>query len=162
MNTETVIIPDLQGIIEAESANFLATTSVLGKTLELVHDFGELYQSLTSFVRLSGDGMTVEKAKVAACTIHLLMKCRNNFMIGVLNLLRGYRGTSLLFLRSPQSKGMCVAAAESGSTPAPAVDVWLNAVDGDAEYKKFIKEKFIQKLFPEDDGLRLQKTLRAL
>jgi hypothetical protein len=145
---EPVVIPDLKAIIEAEGANFAATTSALGKTLELVQDFGDLYQSLAGFIGLAGDGITVEKAKVAACALHLLMKCRNNLVIGVLNLLRGYRGTSLLFLRGATEA--CAFAARIGKHPHMA-DVWLNAVDGDAEYKKF-REKFTN-LFPDDDPL---------
>jgi hypothetical protein len=145
---EPVVIPDLKAIIEAEGANFAATTSALGKTLELVQDFGDLYQSLAGFIRLAGDGITVEKAKVAECALHLLMKCRNNLVIGVLNLLRGYRGTSLLFLRGATEA--CAFAARIGKHPHMA-DVWLNAVDGDAEYKK-LREKFTN-LFPDDDPL---------
>src|SRR5438132_2144513 len=95
--------PNLNRLIEADGHNFEATTKILGTTTELIEDFQDLYQSLADFVRISAaDGITPEKAKVGACVLHLLMKCRSDLLVGCLNLLRGYQGCSLRSLRACQ------------------------------------------------------------
>ena len=136
------------GLIEAESQNLQTSMTALGSTAELIGDFQGLYQSLAGFVRLSGDGITPERAKAAGCALLLLMKCRSDLLLGSLNLLRGYQGNSLRFLRGAIEA--CAFAARIKRHPHLA-DVWLHAVDGDAEYKTF-RDKFTN-LFPDDDVL---------
>jgi hypothetical protein len=149
MESERPLAPTFDGLIEAERRNFEATTTTLGTTTELVQDFQDLYQSLADFIRISSaDGMTPEQAKVGGYVLHLLLKCRSNLLVGCLNLLRGYQGNSLRFLRGAIEA--CAFAARIGKHPHMA-DVWLNAVDSDADYKTF-RDKFT-KLFPADDPL---------
>ena len=151
MEHNATAAPTFDGLIEAESQNFQATTTILGTTVELVDDFQGLYQSLTDFIRISAaDGFTPEQAKVGGYVLHLLMKCRSDLLIGCLNLLRGYQGNSLRFLRGAIEA--CAFAARIKKHPHLA-DVWLKAVDSDADYKNF-REKFTGgKLFPVDDAL---------
>ena len=146
MEPSTSFDANLTGLIEAEHQNFQTTTAILGTTAELIQDFQDLYQSLADFIRISGDGMTREQAKTAVCALHLLMKCRSDLLVGCLNLLRGYQGNSLRFLRGAIEA--CAFAARIRKHPHLA-DVWFNAVDGDSEYRTF-REKFT-KLFPSDD-----------
>ena len=147
MDSSTTGKSDFQSLIDAENANFVATTTILGKTVESVQDFQDLYQSLADFIRISGNGITPEQKKVAFCTLHLLMKCRGDLLLGGLNLVRGYQGDSLRFLRAAIEA--CAFAAKIKRHP-PFADVWLNAVDSDTDYKTF-KEKF-KRLFPPDDA----------
>src|SRR5690242_4534844 len=93
-------VPTLDTLIEAEAQNFHVTTRTLGTTVELVSDFQELYQSLADFIKISGRRITPEYAQIAVCVLHLLMKCRSDLLIGSLNILRGYQGNSLRFLRA--------------------------------------------------------------
>jgi hypothetical protein len=146
MDATASLDANLNGLIEAEGRNFQATTIILGSTAELVQDFQDLYQSLADFVKISGDGITREKATVGVCALHLLMKSRSDLLVGCLNLLRGYQGNSLRFLRGAIEA--CTFAAKIKAHPHLA-DVWFKAVDGDAEYQTF-REKFT-KLFPSDD-----------
>ncbi len=148
MDATASIDPNLNGLIEAERRNFQATTTILGSTAELVQDFQDLYQSLADFIKISGDGIGREEATVAVCALHLLMKSRSDLLVGCLNLLRGYQGNSLRFLRGAIEA--CAFATKIKTHPHLA-DVWFKAVDGDAEYRTF-REKFT-KLFPADDVL---------
>ena len=141
---------NLTGLIEAERQNFQTTTAILGTTVELIQDFQDLYQSLADFTRISGDGMSREQATVGGHTLLLLMKCRGDLLAGCVNLLRGYQGNSLRFLRGAIEA--CAFAARMKKHPH-LVEVWLKAVDSDADYKTF-REKFTGKnLFPADDPL---------
>ncbi len=151
MDATASIDPNLNGLIEAERQNFQATTTILGSTAELIQDFEDLYQNLADFIRISAaDGYTVEQAKVGGHTLLLLMKCRGDLLAGCVNLLRGYQGNSLRFLRGAIEA--CAFAARMKKHPH-LVEVWLKAVDSDADYKTF-REKFTGKnLFPADDPL---------
>jgi len=149
MEPKTTAAPNFDGLIEAEGQNFQATTKILGTTTELVQDFQDLYQGLAAFMRISAaDGITPEWAKVGVCVLHLLMKCRSDLLVGSVNLLRGYQGNSLRFLRGAIEA--CAFAARIKKHPHLA-DVWFKAVDSDADYQIF-REKFV-KLFPGDDVL---------
>jgi len=64
MDATASLDANLNGLIEAEGRKFQATTIILGSTAELVQDFQDLYQSLADFVKISGDGITREKATV--------------------------------------------------------------------------------------------------
>jgi hypothetical protein len=153
MEPESTSIPPFDALIKAESQNFQTTTTALGETTGLVQDFEDLYQSLADFIRISAaDGYTVEQAKVGGYVLLLLMKCRGDLLVGSLNLLRGYQGNSLRFLRAAIEA--CAFAARIKKHPHMA-DVWLNAVDSDADYEKY-REKFGKNLFPADDPLLRQ------
>jgi hypothetical protein len=151
MDHNATAAPNFDALIKAENQNFQTTTRALGATTELVQDFEDLYQSLADFIRISAaDGYTAEQAKVGAHTLLLLMKCRSDMLIGCVNLLRGYQGNSLRFLRGAIEA--CAFAARMKKHPH-LVEVWLKAVDSDADYKTF-REKFRGKnLFPADDPL---------
>ena len=148
MEPNTIIDPDLNGLIVAENKNFATTTKALGGTLELVQDFQDLYKSLSEFVILPDGGTATEAAKVAMLALHLLMKARSNLLIGSLTLLRGYRGNSLLFLRGAIEA--CAFASHIRRKPHLA-DVWLNAGQSADAYKKY-KNQF-NTLFPKNDAL---------
>ena len=123
----------------------------LGSTTELIQDFQDLCQSLSGFVRISStDGNTPEQAKVGGHALLLLMKCRSDLLVGSLNLLRGYQGNSLRFLRGAIEA--CAYAAAMKKNP-DLMGLWLKAVDSDADYKAF-RRKFTGKtLFLPDDPL---------
>lgn len=151
MEPDSTAIPPFDALIKAENQNFQTTARALGATTGLVQDFEDLYQSLADFIRIStADGYTVEQAKVGGHALLLLMKCRGDLLAGCVNLLRGYQGNSLRFLRGAIEA--CAFAARMKKHPH-LVDVWLKAVDSDADYKAF-REKFSGKnLFPADDPL---------
>ena len=151
MEPDSSAIPPFDALMKAENQNFHATTQALGTTASLVQDFEDLYQSLAGSIRISAaDGCTVEQAKVGGHTLLLLMKCRGDLLAGCVNLLRGYQGNSLRFLRGAIEA--CAFAARMKKHPH-LVEVWLKAVDSDADYKTF-REKFTGKnLFPADDPL---------
>jgi hypothetical protein len=158
MEPDPTALPPFDSLIEAENQNFWTTTNALGTTTELIQDFDGLYQSLASFIRISAaDGMTPEQAKVGGYVLHLLMKSESDLLVGCLNLLRGYQGNSLRFLRGAIEA--CAFAARIKKHPHLA-DVWINAVDSDRDYKQF-REKFTSsKIFPADDAL-LQELYQA-
>lgn len=151
MEPHLTVLPPFDALIEAEQRNFQTSTKGLGTTTELVQDFEDLYQRLADSIRISAeDGFTPEQAKVGGHVLLLLMKCRSDLLLGCVNLLRGYQGNSLRVLRSAIEA--CAFAARMKKHPH-LVDVWLNAVDSDADYKTF-RDKFTGKnLFPADDQL---------
>src|ERR1039457_6878129 len=101
MEPDSTAIPPFDALIKAENQNFQTTTRALGTTTELVQDFMDLYQCLSDSVRISAaDGCTPEQAKVGGYVLLLLMKCRSDLLVGSVNLLRGYQGNSLRFLRA--------------------------------------------------------------
>jgi hypothetical protein len=146
--------PDLKMQIEAENRNFDVTTKMLGNSTDLVQDFQELYKSLAAFVVVPDGGAATEGAKVTMLALHFLMKSRGNLLIGVLALLRGYRGNSLLYLRGAIEA--CAFAAHIRRKPE-LVDVWLNAADDSHAYKTYKTYKgHFKALFPKDDSLLQQ------
>lgn len=150
--TQTPPVPgELLRVIEAEANNFASTTAYLGQTLELIQDFTELYQRLVDTFVLQGTGKITkneEQQFAAAACLHLVMKSRKDFTLGVLQLLRAYRGMALVLLRGATEA--CAFAARIIKHPHLG-NVWLNAaLNGDA-YEKY-KDKFTN-LFPKDDEL---------
>jgi hypothetical protein len=147
-----VSVPEeLLRVIEAEGGNFAQTTAYLGSTLELVKDFSELYRHLIDSIAISGTGKkpkNEEQQYAAVASLHLLMKSQKDFTIGVLNVLRGYRGMGLIVLRSATEAG--AFAARIMRCPHLG-NVWLDAAKGEEEYAKY-KDKFTR-LFPKDDVL---------
>jgi len=158
MEPDSTAIPPFDALIEAEHRNFQVITKGLGPTTELVQDFEDLYQTLADSIRISAaDGFNHEQAKVGGHVLLLLMKARGDLLVGCLNLLRGYQGNSIRFLRGAIEA--CAFAARIKKHPHMA-DVWLKAGESDADYNSF-REKFTaSKLFPADDPLlqELYKT----
>jgi hypothetical protein len=148
MSLMAISDPDMKAQIEAEARNFEFTTKILGGTVELVQDFQDLYKSLAGFVLIPDGGAATEAAKVAMVGLHLLMKSRSNLLVGTITLLRAYRGNSLLFLRGAVEA--CAFAAHIRRRPELA-DVWLNAGDGEDDYKTY--KKHFKAPFPKDDPL---------
>src|SRR5579871_3226264 len=116
MEPDSTAIPPFDALIEAEHRNFQVITKGLGPTTELVQDFEDLYQTLADSIRISAaDGFNHEQAKVGGHVLLLLMKARGDLLVGCLNLLRGYQGNSIRFLRGAIEA--CAFAAGSRSIP---------------------------------------------
>ena len=144
--------PEIERLIDAENANFEISRKGLGRTYELLADYQDAYDSLTRMVVMPDQGAVTDDAMVTTAGLHFMAVSRREFTIGVLALMRAYRGDSLLHLR--RAIEASAFAARIRKHPHLA-RLWVESAAGKDQYDDY-REKVTKKLFPPDNSLLLE------
>jgi hypothetical protein len=146
----------MNDLIEAEAQNYEANTKALGESVELLSDFEKVYEALTPCLKFPQS----EPEKLAVVgAVHFLAFCRRQLTVGVLALLRSYRGDSLLHLR--RAIESCAYAARICKHPELYV-VWDKAYLDESARKKYRAAFKSEDVFPKPNHADYEEELGIL